>query len=349
MALFVFGAGATRGCSFVDPKKDPCLPPLDVDFFTQLQRVRNKKHYPLIKQVMRDVVDLFGSNFDVTMETVFTTLEHTLRMLDTTGESRDFNKKDLRMKKSRLGQAIAVVLEDSLAEKDEEGHSRLTPLECEHHQRFVSDILRPGDDIVSFNYDCSLDYALKGNGDGKWNARYGYGFKLGAKGSLLTGDAFWNPSVIAEKDTTVHYYKLHGALHFVINEKTGKVRLKNRPYTRQSGNMKFTIIPPEWHKAYDKGVFAVLWNKAAEAVHCAEHIVVIGYSMPLMDLHSSTLFRTSVNSKQKLKSLVVVNPDRSARRRIRTILQRGLNPDTKVISFDCISHFVAADRRIWEE
>ena len=89
MTLFVFGAGATRGASFVNPARDPCLPPLDADFFTHLQRVQNPKHQPLIQEVMHDVVELFGQNFEVTMETVFSTLEHTIRMLSTTGDNRD--------------------------------------------------------------------------------------------------------------------------------------------------------------------------------------------------------------------------------------------------------------------
>jgi hypothetical protein len=77
MALFVLGAGATRGASFVDPVKNPCLPPLDADFYAQLQRIRNPKHEETIKSVIEDTVELFGINFQVTMETVFTTLEHT--------------------------------------------------------------------------------------------------------------------------------------------------------------------------------------------------------------------------------------------------------------------------------
>ena len=52
MALFVLGAGATRGCSFVVEKRKPCVPPLDADFFTQLQKVGNQKHQKLINQVI---------------------------------------------------------------------------------------------------------------------------------------------------------------------------------------------------------------------------------------------------------------------------------------------------------
>jgi hypothetical protein len=350
LALFVFGAGATRGCSFVDATKDPCLPPLDIDFFTQLQKVQNPKHKNRIKAVMEDVVDLFGQNFSVSMETVFTTLENTIRMLETTGDNREFKRTGLKDKLKRLEQAIAVVFEDSLADKDEEGHSSQKARQCEYHRCFVKDLLNKRDDIISFNYDCVLDYALKQHGDSKWNPRYGYSFKLGSRGKLLTGDDQWMPLRPAKESDTVHLYKLHGSLHFQISEdsRTSKVHLKQRPYTGQFGSMRFTIIPPEWHKAYDKGTFALLWKNAAGAIQKARNIVFIGYSLPPTDLHASALFQTSVR-KSSLESLVVVNPDRDARRRIRTVLQRGLNSSTVVLSFDSLQHFVSARRGLWEK
>jgi len=47
---------------------------------------------------------------------MFTTLEYTLRMVQTTGESRDFKKTDLEARKNRLMQAIAATFEESLTE-----------------------------------------------------------------------------------------------------------------------------------------------------------------------------------------------------------------------------------------
>jgi hypothetical protein len=349
LALFVFGAGATRGASFVDPTKDPCLPPLDSDFFTQLQRVQNQKHQSLIKQVTQDVVELFGVNFSVTVETVFTTLENTIRMLETTGENRDFRRSELQEKRSRLEQAIAVAFEDSLAEKAA-GHSSLTPRPCDYHSRFVSDLLQAGDDIISFNYDCLLDFALRDRGSGKWHPRYGYGFKLGARGKLLTGDQFWRPTTPPPpgNDNTVHLYKLHGSLHFQISgpDDNPCIYLKQRPYTKQKGNLKFSIIPPEWHKAYDKSAYANLWKRAASAIHENKEFVFIGYSLPLTDSHATALFLTSV-PKTSIKSLVLVNPDPEARRRIRTVVQRGLRKNTRVVSFNKLEEFVAAKRSLW--
>lgn len=349
MALFVFGAGATRGANFVSASTNPCLPPLDRDFFTQLQRIGGTKHRDLVRSVMADVVEVFGLNFDVTMETMFTTLEHTIRMLETTGENRAFKKSELRQKRERLVQAIAAALEESCTEKSEQGGSKHNLRHCEFHDRFVDEILLTGDDIISLNYDCVLDDSLRRCGSHKWNAKYGYGINLGPRSAFLVGHDNWQPSRPAEKDSTVHLYKLHGSIHFHVSapqKRVSMVTLKQHPYTRRSGNLRFTIIPPEWHKTYDVGFFSKLWHDAATAIHRAKQIVIVGYSMPATDLHSNALFRTSIR-KEGLEALVVVNPKSDTRRRIRTALQRGLAADTKVLSVDSMKDFVALDRKTW--
>jgi len=346
MAVFILGAGATRGASFVNPTQDPCLPPLDSDFFTQLQRVRNPKHQELISQVIADTIELFGINFQTTLETVFTTLEHTLRMIATTGENRDFKQTDLRQKRDRLLQAVAAVMEQSLTKKTAEGLGSLEVRPCKHHKKLVESILRPRDEIISFNYDCLIDYTLKDHGDNKWNAHFGYGFQLGSHGSNLEGDENWQPNDRCPRQETVKLYKLHGSLHFKVRE-GGKVKLKSRPYTKQIGQLKFTIIPPEYHKAYDEGVFRGLWSQAGLAIHRANSIVLIGYSLPPADLHSTALLRVSVKN-DSLKSIVVVNPDKDARQRARSVLQRGITSKTRILVFDQLAEFAAADRELWD-
>ena len=147
MALVVLGAGATRGCSFVDAGTIPCVPPLDTDFFSQLQRVENPKHQSLIKDVLSDVVELFGTNFSAGLETVFSTLEHTIRMLETTGDNREFKRPELQDMRIRLLQAIAVCLEESLTKSGSSRESK----KCKHHEVLVKELLKPRDCIVSFN------------------------------------------------------------------------------------------------------------------------------------------------------------------------------------------------------
>lgn len=345
--VYVFGAGATRGSSFVDSAHNPCLPPLDRDFFTQLQRVRSGKHQENIKRVMEDVVELFGNNFDVTMEMVFTTLEHTIHMLDITGDNRDFKQNDLERKRQRLVDAIHLVFEESLCQRQGNRTTR-TPSPCEFHRKFVKEHLQPTDTIISFNYDCVLDYALKEHGTGLWNAKYGYALPLGrGKGCLLSGFHYWSAPNPPSKDQTVHLYKLHGSLHFDCStvSQGQKSTLKERPYTRQKGVPRFTIIPPEWNKSYDRGVFAKLWKDAAAVLHGATKLVFIGYSLPLTDLHTNALFRTAIR-RDSMEGLIVVNPDREARKRIRSVLQRGMKKDIRVISFDSLKEYACSSKEI---
>jgi hypothetical protein len=348
--VVVLGAGATRGASFVDPLKNACLPPLDTDFFTQLQRVRNPKHKKLIDDVLGDAHELFGVNFTLTLETMFTTIEQTIRMVKATRESREWKTAELENKRARLMQAIGAVLEESLLRREGDQMTR-DHEDCEHHRKLIEH-LQPEDAILSFNYDCLVDHMLRKDGSGKWNARYGYGFDLGQRGRLLEGDKRWQPEKPALKEKTVRLYKLHGSLHFQIAEKVVQGRdeayvvLKERPYTKQHGSLKFTIIPPEWNKQYDRGVFARVWMLASAAIHKAEHLIFIGYSLPATDMHSTVLFRTSVK-KEGLKSLVIVNPDHEARRRTRDVVQRGISKSTRVLSFDFFREFAAADGRLW--
>lgn len=343
MVLYIFGAGATRGASFVTPTKSP-QPPLDADFFTQLQRVAHSKHQDLISAVMSDVVSLFGHNFEVTMETVFTTLEHAIRMIEAIGGNNDTRLDELKAKRWRLMQAIAAVFEEAMTRLSGSSHTR-DPRVCEHHRKFVSSVLRPRDTILSYNYDCLLDHSLKAFGSGKWNARAGYAFRKGDNPLKCVGPQYWNPPAPSSAKESVTFLKLHGSLNFRIEEGL-QVSFKQRPYTKQAGGLKFSIIPPESHKDYDKGAFGPLWKHAAEQIAKARCIVIIGYSMPPTDLHSSSLFRASVGAGT-LSSLVIVNPDREARKRIRTVFQSGLGTQTRVLSFNYFSEFLSVSKSIW--
>ena len=82
-------------------------------------------------------------------------------------------------------------------------------------------------------------------------------------------------------------------------------------------------------------------------MHKASTLVVIGYSFPVSDLHATALFRVSTK-REALKSLVIVNPDREARRRSRDVLRRGLSNETRVLVFDTFKEFAAVDRALWD-
>ena len=70
--LLLIGAGATRGASL--GYRGECEPPLNRDFFQQLQRI-TAKHTGFARAVMNDVVQLFGHVRELTLEDYFTQLE----------------------------------------------------------------------------------------------------------------------------------------------------------------------------------------------------------------------------------------------------------------------------------
>lgn len=336
MRLFIFGAGATRGASFVDVESNPCLPPLDSDFFTQLQRIKNSKHSSTIELVLQNTVELFGVNFQLTLENLFSTIENMRRMIKMAGERRGFKKEDLDKMRKILLQALAAVLEESLTKKG----SSLQVQECKYHEYLIKEVIQPKDSLISFNYDCLLDYVLKKYGNEKWNPHYGYGFQLRGEESGIKGDDCWCPEKPAQKDKTVKFYKLHGSLHFKFdNKKT--VRLKKKPYTKQNGDLLFDIIPPEVYKDLEKTPYKNLWKKAGQAIYKANIIVIIGYSFPITDLHSRTLFQVNIH-KDNLKKIVIVNPDKQSRYRAREILRRGITNKTKILVFDTLKEFFDA-------
>lgn len=347
-SAFVLGAGATRGCSFVKELQavGHSIPPLDGDYFTQLQRVIAGTEQVLIRRLMKSMVEWFGPNFSVGMETVFTHVEHMERM------AAHLHKKDDEEKLSSfredLKQSIATVLGDSLTHSAA-GNGSYRLRECEFHDTIVEDLANKGDSFVSFNYDCVLDDSLKRKGAGKWNPKFGYGFKLRAGGQGISGIEKWQPSggLVSRKET-IRVHKVHGSLHFK-SFSDREVALKSRPFSKPNGKKrKFEIVAPESQKVYETKRYGEIMKGAAKDLRSASRLVVIGYSLPATDQHAESLFRLAAKSAN-YNSVVVVNPDPIARRRIRSAVQAGIKPDTRVLSFDTLEQFVRADARAWSE
>jgi hypothetical protein len=349
--VFILGAGATRGCSFVGDLKRQgrCLPPLDGDFFTQLQRVSNQTHRPRIEELIDSLAQWFGHNYGLGMEQVFCHLEHAERMATHLQKVHGREFKSLTSLKLNLKQSIAIILGESLTRMKSGGHGSYDLLKCDWHDQLVERLSERGDAFITFNYDCVLDDSLRRMGGAKWNPKYGYRFKLGPKGRGMSGEQYWTPSVtkLATNSQTIEVHKIHGSLHFQKFTETN-VSLKQRPYGNpNAGDMRFEIIPPESSKTYNDGRFGVIMENAYKSLRTATRVVVIGYSLPPSDQHAEALLRFGVK-QHSLESLVVVNPDREARKRVRTALLRGMQPKTRVLTFDSLEEFANADPCIWK-
>ena len=343
--LIVLGAGATRAARFIETFEPVCAPPLNTDFFTQLQRITQPKYAKLVREVIEDVVGLFGPNFTLTLEDYFTQLEflaEAARIAPPTSGS--VSSARLRKARDRLMQAVSGVLEMSTdaAIRRSKG--------CELHQRLVQNV-DAKDTFISFNYDCVLDHALRQHGDCRWSARYGYAFP---RPSRVEGTDAWDPVRPARTSAeTIYLLKLHGSLNWQLPVPSGDrekdrrhrdpIRLKQRLHA-QRGVPRFTVIPPVWNKAVrEDPVFEVLWRNAERAIRSASHIAIVGFSFAPTDLPVESLFRVALAGRSaRLKTLVIANKSPAHRQRTRAVFARALEGSAIVRQYDDVTEFVDA-------
>jgi hypothetical protein len=281
--------------------------------------------------IVEDIVNLFGPNFSLTMEEYFTQLESMALMAKIAASNdRNFSVTEIKQKRDRLMAALAAVLEEST------DVSRQDSDVCAHHKAII-ERLDAQDTIISFNYDCVADHALRRSAKGKWSARYGYGF---SKPTRIVGFENWSADDAPKSAAgSLYLLKLHGSLNWQLplaeEAESGVIRLKQRLY-EQNGTPRFTIIPPEFVKQIDADPnFEGLWRRAERAIRNADVIALVGFSFTPTDLHVESLFRIAL-AKSKLSRLVIANPSQEHRRRIRSVFARPLEANCVIRQYDTI-------------
>ncbi len=306
-AVVILGAGATRGVSSL---RRPIVPPLDADFFQQLMRFPRGQH-DCVDRVLRDLPNLCGSAHRTTLEQYFSLLEALPEVVDISPHPR-FKSKTRRANAERLTRAVAVLLNEALA------GSNGQHLDCKYHTAMVN-ALRSGDSILTFNYDCTIDWSLKLSGKAKWNPTTGYGIRA-------VNGASWVTDRQVSDDSPVKLFKMHGSLHFKHIDRD-LLTLWSGPF-RQDGE-EFKIIPPIMSKRLDDG-YKQIWSSAASALAQTRRLCIIGYSLPASDLTALALLLCNVG-RVDLDVLTIVNPSREVSDRLYSVLSVAIGPDTRVV------------------
>jgi hypothetical protein len=190
------------------------------------------------------------------------------------------------------------------------------------YRQLAQEIVEPGDVVVSFNYDVSLDRELQRAG--KWNPNTGYGFSVGMRGLPPSG-------------TTL--LKLHGSTNWMDSLFDG---LRGGQFSQGSDShgprpvllpqeLEFLGCPPETRdprfngggmlrngsmilpsrdkrfyvgtstNSRERGDFwSSLWHQAAMALREAREISVIGYSFPSADKDARELLLNNSNRRCRL-------------------------------------------------
>lgn len=313
-ALVVLGAGATRGSSFAS-QSTAVLPPLDLDFFQQVSRLEPSDR---TRRLLRFVREEFGTEVGLSMEEFFSQVDYTDRF------HRELNI-DPGPNVKRYEQALS----DFMAVLPRLLHESIDGYSCSHHGELAR-ALRASDCVLTFNYDCVMDRALQSNCGLRWDPdRDSYGFPITGGGKAWKSTGRGRPP-----KTPIRLLKMHGSMNWRVS-RAGNVSLFRDLSTVRS--LAGAIIPPTWFKDLQREPYASVWKAARREIRSSRIMVVVGYSVPQTDLFSRSLFAVEVGSKlkrEKLDLVVLVNPDKTSRRRFLDLIRGGLERDTIVREYD---------------
>jgi hypothetical protein len=335
--VVILGAGATRGASFVH-HTNGVLPPLDTDFFTQAQRLSASKPRELIHDLVQNVVSVFGTNFDLTMEGYLTQIEHLANVFDDYRLAGRPPANPYPAMREQFMQVLAAVMDESIGRHPN----------CHYHS-VLAHHLDAEDALLSFNYDWVMDMTLRDNRPDIWNPISSYGLNAYVQGERGQGTQFWasEDSQTGDKvfpDTPIQLLKLHGSMNWFpvpYDSRSPRLHLRQR-WWHQRGKLRFEIIPPEWNKQIRSGAYRQVWRNARRALREAASLAFLGYSLPHTDLPAKALFMVDAGAQAAapdLDLLILANPDPEARARIREVLNRRINSETRVLTFDYFSEF----------
>jgi NAD-dependent SIR2 family protein deacetylase len=179
------------------------------------------------------------------------------------------------------------------------------------------------DSVISLNYDLLLERAMEGS-------------PIAPLYDLPSAQVAEN-AADASGVCRVRLLKLHGSANWAIcsncrnriyvlrpNE-ASVVRLPNTPRCETcneplEGRL---VVPPTWNKEEYRSLLSSVWQSAARELASAQRIIIIGYSMPLIDKFFQYLLALSLADNHLLDEVVVVNKNQQEGQRIAKFF-RGL-------------------------
>ncbi len=326
--VVILGAGASR--DEASGKRRAVMPPLDADFFEQVQALEELT--PSALRVLEVARELFGPEPAVTMEQFFTQIEFFAELSQIglpIGSQADLDRepgiKYRDARKDFVTALVDVLHEAGVAQETSSGF----PPDSDLHQRLAV-VLRPLDAIITFNYDTLVDYALREKQAEKWTLLLPVGgdseyWRL-AKHRMACNST----SLGAEYPPAIHVHKMHGSINWML---TGDdIHLVRPPFRAES----IAIMPPAWHKPVrDDKVFSSVWSSARIALSQADILVIAGYSLPRTDMLAQALLRATaaVRIDRPFSHVMIANPDDSTVEGLVSVIGSAIGPGTRIRRF----------------
>lgn len=170
--------------------------------------------------------------------------------------------------------------------------------------------------ILTFNYDVALDFALYIAG-----FRVDYGLDDDGEGNFnlfkLHGSLNWalcpgcGEVVPLSMQEYFNRYSMFYATHPTDVQLDLPSRLEALQHCGNALPPTPVIVPPTWNKSAHYSQVRRVWQRAAKRLADAEHIFVLGYSLPVADHFFRHLYALGTIGPTRIKRFWVIDPDES--------------------------------------
>ncbi len=282
--VYVLGAGASRDAGY------PLASEMGGALFEYMLKSENAR----IRASAEFLIDTFGEKGN--FEDLITEIESQIEKL-----------KDSKIPEDRIQRSRIANRRGDLGMALQEWFRQTRMLPAPSYTIFAEHIVQPGDVVLTFNYDDSLERQLRQSG--KWDISRGYGFPLGMEDIQsevlvlkLHGSVNWLVSVFGGATGGTFLVNPpssmgnHPVIHLADLEFLGYQTFAGRTY-QSGGAFPCLILPGRSKRFYYDTSFGRefgpfwghLWSQAAVALKAANKIVVCGYSLPAADQRARDL------------------------------------------------------------
>ncbi len=293
--VYILGAGASKHVGY------PLISDMGRQWLEWMAAYQNGRY--------RGSVDLLVEAFGAApnIEDVITELESSIVSLADSEVLED------RLQRTLIGTTHGQLFE-SLREWFRELH--LHPAAA--YAEFADRVIKPGDVVITFNYDDSLERELRRTN--KWNVSQGYGFPLGKTEQSsptlilkLHGSINWLASIfggVSSGPTAVGSnlsLGQHPVIHKADLDFLGHADFSGHTYP--GGGAVPSLILPGRNKEFFyrtsfgiewKPFFDSLWSQAEGALKQADKLVICGYSMLSVDERACDMILNDPNKQAKV-------------------------------------------------
>lgn len=178
------------------------------------------------------------------------------------------------------------------------------------------------DTVITFNYDLLAEDAL-------FNLKIP--FTYGLPDDFVDYVGSRRCATASEVIKALKVLKLHGSLNWSKSDTNRLLIYPDYSDVLNAGHEPL-LIPPTWRKNIG-GNLETIWDEAVQALRNATRIIVIGFSIPPVDMHFKYLVAAGLRENISLRKIIFINPCIDEVRNHASKLFRSELEDQEILQF----------------